>query len=397
VNELVDAFALEAGLTFLNHGSFGACPRAVLEAQRRWRDRLEADPVRFFVELFEPSLAAARDAAAALVGVAPEDLVFVRNATEGVNAVLRSLSFEPGDELLTLDQGYPACHDALRFVADRSGARVVEARLPWPLPSDEDAAVEALVEAIEGAVGPRTRLALLDHVTSPTGVVLPVERLVPRLEAAGVPVLVDGAHAPGMLDLRIAELGASYYAANFHKHTCAPKGAAMLWVRPDRQAAIHPPVISHGYRSPRDRKRLLEEFDWTGTGDPTPWLVLPEAFAIVEGLGGPRYWERNRAQVLRGRALVADALAVTAPVPEGRVGTLAALPLPPRIGARPKGALSADPVQRRLRHEHGIQVPIVSWPGPNGRLVRLSAHLYNDDADYARLAEVLPRLLAEEG
>ncbi|MCA9710728.1 MAG: aminotransferase class V-fold PLP-dependent enzyme, partial [Myxococcales bacterium] len=320
-----DRWQLDPSVTFLNHGSFGACPRAVLERQGELRARLEAEPVRFMVHELPGLLDDARAEVAAFLGARPEDLGFVRNATSGVNAVLRSLRFEPGDELLVTNHGYNACANVADFVTERAGARVVVAQVPFPLGSEDE-----VVQAVLGAVTPRTRLALLDHVTSPTGLVLPLARLVAALDERGVDTLVDGAHAPGMLDLDLRALGAAWYTANFHKHTCAPKGAAMLWAREDKQAGLHPATISHGYNSPRARKRWLEELDWQGTDDPTPWLCVPEAIALVGGLvegGWPEIRARNRALALEGREILCEALEVPAPAPASMIGTLAAVPL----------------------------------------------------------------------
>lgn len=380
---------LDPEITFLNHGSFGACPRAVLERQTELRDRLEREPVRFFVYELEGMLERARERVAAFVGARPQDLGFVRNATSGVNAVLRSLRFQPGDEILVTDHGYNACSNVVDFVAQRWGARRVVAALPFPLASEDE-----VVEAVLAAVTERTRVALLDHVTSPTGLVLPLERLVPALRERGVDTLVDGAHAPGMLPLDLNALGAAWYTANFHKHTCAPKGAAMLWVREDKQAGLHPATISHGYNSQRTRSRWLEEIDWQGTDDPTPWLCVPEAIAFVGGLvegGWPEIRARNHALALQGRRILCEALEIPAPAPESMIGTLAAVPLWDGDDAPPSSALYADPLQVALFEEDRIQVPLPPWPRPPRRLVRISAHLYNEAAEYRRLAEALVR------
>lgn len=380
---------LDPEIVFLNHGSFGACPRAVLEVQTELRARLEREPVHFFVHQLEPLLDRAREQVAAFVGARPEELGFVRNATNGVNAVLRSLRFEPGDELLVTDHGYHACRNVLEFVARRWGAKVVVAKIPFPLRSEDE-----VIAAVLDAVGERTRLALLDHVTSPTGLVLPLARLVRALDERGIDTLVDGAHAPGMLDLDLRAIGAAWYTANFHKHTCAPKGAAMLWAREDKQAGLHPATISHGYDSPRLRSRWHEELDWQGTDDPTPWLCVPEALrfvgSLVEG-GWPQVRARNRALALEGRAILCEALGVQAPAPESMIGTLAAVPLWDGETAPPSSALYADPLQLALFEEDRIEVPLPPWPSPPKRLVRISAHLYNEAEEYRVLARALQR------
>jgi len=382
-------WTLDPDVTFLNHGSFGACPRVVLEAQSELRARLEREPVKFFVHDLESMRDDARAEVAAFVGARPEDMGFVRNATTGVNAVLRSLRFEPGDQLLVTDHGYNACSNALSFVADRWGAEVVIARLPFPLNSEDE-----VVEAVLGAVTDRTRFALLDHVTSPTGLVLPVKRLVAGLEERGIDTMIDGAHAPGMLDLDVSAIGAAYYAANFHKWTCAPKGAAMLWVREDRQEGIHPAVISHGYNSGRTRKRFLEELDWVGTDDPTPALCVPVAIRFLEGLvGWSSIRERNRALVLEGRNRICRLLGSEPPAPDAMIGALAALPIPDGRGETPSSAMYADPLQIALFEKHRIEVPIPPWPEPPKRLVRVSAFLYNEPEQYSKLGSALLDLL----
>lgn len=383
---------LEPGLTFLNHGSFGACPRPVLDAQRRERERLEANPVRYLARELEPRLDEVRAELAAFVGAEPADLVFVANATTAVNAVVRSLRFRAGDELLALDHGYGACLNVLRHAAVEHGAAVVLARVPFPLES-----ADAAVDAILAAAGPRTRLALVDHVTSPTGLVLPLHRIVPALEARGIPVLVDGAHAPGMVPLDLGALGASYYTGNAHKWLCAPKGAGFLHVRRELQAAIRPAVISHGASAGRaDRSRFLLEFDWVGTVDPTAVLAIPEALRFVGSLapgGWPEVMRRNRRLALSARSLLADALGVPPPAPDAMVGSLAALPLPDGAADPPRSPLYRDALQDALVERFAIEVPVVPWPAPPRRLLRISAQLYNGLDDYRRLAAALRALL----
>jgi isopenicillin-N epimerase len=339
-------------------------------------------------------LATARQALAAFVGADPDDLAFVRNATSGVNAVLRSLGLAPGDELLVTDHAYNACRNALDFVAGRAGAGVVVAALPFPV----DAPGE-VVDAVLAKVTPRTRLALLDHVTSPTGLVLPIATLVGELAGRGVDTLVDGAHAPGMLPLELVRLGAAYYSGNCHKWLCAPKGSAFLWVRRDRQAGVRPLTISHGATARRaDRSRFRLEFDWTGTDDPTAWLTVPRAIeyvgSLVEG-GWPALMARNRALALEARALLCEAAGTAPPCPDEMVGSLAAVRLPDG-GAAEITWRRPDPLQQRLFDGWGVEVPVISWPAPPQRLVRVSAQLYNERDHYVRLADALRKELADE-
>ena len=315
-------------------------------------------------------------------------LVFVPNATAGVNTVLHSLRFEPGDELLVTDHEYNACRNAFDHAAERSGARVVVVPLPFPLRSAEE-----VVAAIIERVTPRTRLALVDHVTSQTGLVLPIEALVRELQARGVDTLVDGAHAPGMVPLDLRRIGAAYYTGNCHKWICAPKGAAFLRVRRDRQHVVRPLVISHGANSERtDRPRFLLEFGWTGTGDPTAWLCVPEALRFMHSLlpgGWPELMKRNRELALAARRILCDALAIEPPAPQDLIGTLVSVPIPDARGTPTPDALHLDPLQERLLAEHAIEVPVIAWPRWPRRLLRISAQLYNSVPQYERLAAAL--------
>jgi isopenicillin-N epimerase len=407
-SELAVHWALDPEVTFLNHGSFGACPREVLESQRRWRDRLEAQPVQFLARDLPRLLGEARTDLATFVGADPDDLAFVANATGAVNAVVRSLRFAPGDELLTDDHEYNATINILRHVAERDGARVVVAAIPFPPPS-----AAAIAEAILGAVTERTRLALISHVTSPTALVFPIERIVEELAARGVETLVDGAHAPGMVPLDLDRLGAAWYTGNLHKWVCAPKGAAFLHARRDRQPGLRPPTISHGANADlRDGgpSRYRAEFDWQGTLDPTPWLAVPAALRFVGSLadgGWPAVMDRNRTLTRRARDVVGPVLGTP---PAGRpaddlLGSMVALPLPADgpLAAAGSGSspLDTDPIQARLVRDHRIEVPIYRWPvpaaeasGPLRRLIRISSALHNGPDDVDRLVEALGAIAA---
>jgi isopenicillin-N epimerase len=390
---------LDPAVTFLNHGSYGACPEPVLEAQRVLRDRMEAEPVRFLSGDLPDLLDAARRDVAAFLGADPGGLAFVANATTGVNTVLRSLRFDAGDELLTDDHEYNATINAMRAVAEPVGARVVIARIPFPITAPGDA-----LEAILAAVTPRTRLVMVSQVTSPTALILPVAELVAELDRRGIDTLIDGAHAPGMLPVDLDGLGAAYWTGNGHKWLCGPKGSAVLWVRADRREQIHPLVVSHGANEPQtDRSRFRAEFDWMGTGDPTPNLVLPAAIAWMassapDGGGWPSVMAANHGLAIAGRDRVATALGVPPAAPDSMLGSMAALPVP---GVEDEAG--AEALRRGLEQEDAIQVPIGGWPvraartagdqGPEQILIRISAQRYNEPADYDQLAEALVRRL----
>jgi isopenicillin-N epimerase len=390
---------LDPAVTFLNHGSYGACPEPVLALQRTWRDRLESEPVRFMERVLPDAMTGARQRVAAFLGADPAGLAFVSNATSGVNTVLRSLRFEPGDELLTTDHEYNATLNALATIAERDGARVVMARIPLPV-TDPAQAVAAILQVVT----PRTRLALISHITSPTALVLPIGEIVAALDAQGVDTLVDAAHAPGMVPVDVDGLGAAYWTGNGHKWLCGPKGSAVLWVRADRRALIHPLVISHGANEPLDgRERFRLEFDWTGTGDPTPALALADAIEWMgarEPGGWPAIMAANHLLARAARDRLAETIDVAPIAPDEMTGSMAALALP-----GPTDEAAARTLQRALTDQDGIQVPIMTWPvraarAPGGgaslRLLRISAQRYNEPADYDRLAEALARRLAAE-
>jgi isopenicillin-N epimerase len=380
----------DSTITFLNHGSYGACPRPVLEAQRALIDELESDPVRFLSREYEARLDAAREAVAEFLHADPAGLVVVPNATTGVATVLGSLRLRPGDELLTTDHEYNATLNALAAVADRAKARVVRAEIPLPIRHPEQA-----VEAILSRVTPRTRLALVSHVTSPSALVLPIETIVRELDRLGVDTLVDAAHAPGMVPVDLRALGAAYWTGNGHKWLCGPKGAGALYVREDRRDGVVPLVTSHGRNDPRpDRPALWKEFDWQGTGDPTAFLALPEAIRVIGELV-PGGWEAhmaaNRDLARAARARLQDALGLEPLAPESMIGSMAAIALP--------GAV--DALTTALAEEDAIEVPVGPWPvraardDPDGPaklvLLRISAQRYNEPADYERLADALVR------
>ncbi len=347
---------------------------------------MEQQPLQFFGRDLEALLDQARVELGAFVGADGDDLAFVPNATTAVNTVLRSLLLEPGDELLTTSQEYNACRNALNYVAERHGLKVVVAEVSFPI-----AAPEQVVEAIVSCVTAKTRLALIDHIVSQTGLLFPLTELIQALTHRGVETLVDGAHAPGMVPLNLHALGATYYTGNCHKWLCAPKGAAFLYVQRDRQTAIRPLTISHGANSPRtDRSRFRLEFDWTGTDDPTAYLCIPEAIRFMGSLL-PGGWDdlmaNNHALAIAGRQVLCQTLKLTPPCPDAMLGSLAGVPLP---DGNPQA------LQDALLEQYQIEVPIVPYPTTSSRLVRISAQLYNHLEQYQYLATAIAELLYKE-
>ena len=397
-SSLSSHWLLDSEVVFLNHGSFGACPKAVLAHQEMLRFRMERQPVRFLFRDIEPLLDQTRGALASFLGCSSDDLALITNATMGVNAVLRSLRFDAGDELLVTDHEYNASRNVLEFVAQRDQARIVVASIPFP-----PASPRAIVDHLMVRVTDRTRIALVDHVTSQTGLIFPIEEIVAELNGRGVDTLVDGAHAPGMLPLDLTRIGASYYTGNCHKWICAPKGSAFLHVRGDRQDRIRPTSISHGANSPRtDRSRFRIEFDWTGTFDPTAVMSIPAALNFIGSLlegGWAEVRERNHRLVMEGARSIADLAGLSFSISEELIGSMVAFKLPP--SRRPPApdnrvaVLAIDPLQDALMDRANIEVPIFYWPDDSQRMLRISAALYNDISEYELLGTTLRGLLAE--
>ncbi len=388
-------WTLDPDVVFLNHGSFGACPSHLLEYQSELIARMEREPMRFFVMELPGLLEEALADLGRFIGADPAGLAYVNNASSAVSTVLRSLSFQAGDRLLITDHAYPACRNALDYTAGRTGLEVTVARVPFPV-TGPDQVFDAIMEAYR----PGTKIALLDHITSPTGLLFPINRLVNELQARGTDVLVDGAHAPGMVDLDLDRLGAAYYTGNCHKWMCTPKGSAFLHVRSDRLEQVRPLTISHGATAPTDRtSRFRNEFDWTGTDDPTPFLTVPESIRYFRKLvpgGWPAMRERNRELLVRAVETMTGVAGLVAPAPTGMLLNLAAFPLPDDPRADDKDTFGFSAIRRKLLDEYRIQIPVFTWPRVPGRVVRLSAQLYNDLSQYHYLAKTIKELLSAE-
>jgi isopenicillin-N epimerase len=385
-------FLLPPDVVFLNHGSFGACPRPVFETYQAWQLELEREPVEFLARRFTDLMRHAREALAAYVGAAADELVYVPNATTGLNIVARSLPLQPGDEVLASDHEYGALDRTWRFVCARRGARYINQPLPLPVES-----AEQVVKTLWLAVNERTRVLFLSHITSPTALILPVAELVRRAREAGILTVVDGAHAPGQIPLDLSALGADFYSGNCHKWLCAPKGSAFLYARRDMQHLIEPLVVSWGWeedrpdRSGRPVRSFVNEQEWQGTRDPAAFLSVPAAIQFQ----AEHDWPRVRAEcheLLRDVGQRLGQLTGLPPIcpdqdptdlrnPSGLhmwYAQMASFPLPP---------CDAAALQRRLFGEYHIEVPVIEW---NGRqFVRVSVQGYNTAEDVAALAEAL--------
>jgi isopenicillin-N epimerase len=391
VNNEANVWRLDPEVINLNAGGLGSCPTPVLEAQARWREQMERRPHEFLLRELEGHMLKVREALGRFVGSDPDHLAMVPNATAGVNAVLRSLDFRPGDELLTTSHEYNGCLNALDYVASRAGATIVRAPIPFPIEDPEQ-----VTAAVLAGVTKRTRLAMISHITSATALVFPIEEIVSELNQMGVDVLIDGAHAPGLVDLELDWLGAAYYSGNCHKWLCGPKGTGFLHVRKDKQPLIHPLVIGFRANDPRtDISQFRKEFDWPGVYDPTGFLSIPDALDFLEDLapGGLRgLAARNRGLALEARDRLCPIFEIEPPAPDSMLTAMVALPLDhliPEPDRRPQLGI-------QLRERYRIEVPILRWrPRPNTEsgVIRISCQAFNDRSDIEALAHGMTELL----
>jgi isopenicillin-N epimerase len=373
------AWAMDPDVAYLNHGAFGATPVCVLAAQQALRDRLERNPVDFLVGQLPELLAAVRAEVAEFLGADEQGLVFVDNATTGAQTVIAQLTLGPGDEIVTTDHCYPAVLAQLRRAAEAAGARLRIAPVPWPPPGPG-----AVAESVLSPVTPRTRLLVVDHVASCSGLVFPVADIAAECRRRGVPVLVDGAHAAGMLPVDLREIGADFWTGNMHKWVCAPKASAALYVAPQWRDTLQPLVASHGLRD-----GYQPSFDWTGTRDPTALLAVPAALGFFAQAGWDAVRARNNALARRGAALLAERIGTRPPADgltgeDGQAGSMRLVELPAAMTEAGARAL-----ERRLLEEYRIVVPVTELGG--WRWLRVSAQLYNTIDDYERLAAALRR------
>jgi isopenicillin-N epimerase len=377
---LCDQFLLRDDIVFLNHGSFGACPRPIFEAYQAWQLELERQPVEFMLRRFDGLMTEARAALGAYVGADANDLVYVVNATTGLNVVARSLPLEPGDEVLTTDHEYGALDRTWRFICQKRGARYV--RMPVGLPITS---VEQVVEAIWGGVTPRTRVLFVSHITSPTAITLPVAELIRRAREAGIITVIDGAHAPGQIPLDLEALGADFYSGNCHKWMMTPKGSAFLHARREVQHLLEPLVVSWGWESEKSGpSQFVDHHEWQGTRDIAAFLAVPAAIKFMEEHDWPEVRRACHELVHYARQAITEVTGLAPITPDSSewFSQMASFPLP---------VCDAEPLQRRLHDEFRIEVPVVTWN--DRQFVRISAQGYNTRSDVDALLDALRALL----
>ena len=366
------AWTLDPGLAYLNHGGFGATPVSVLAEQQVWRDALERNPVGFLVHQLPALLDAVRTEVAAFLGADDEGLVFVDNATTGTQTVIAQARLGPGDEVVATDHCYPAVLAQLRQAVDNAGAVLRIAAVPLPAGSRA-----AVADAVLSRLSVRTRLLVVDHVASCSGLVFPVEEIAAECRRQGVAVLVDGAHAAGMLPVDLGKLGADFWVGNMHKWVCAPKASAVLHVAPRWRDTVRPLVASHGKAD-----GYLSSFSWTGTHDPTAMLAVPAALAFFRRPGWEAVRQHNNELALQGAELIAARIGTSPPDVSGLAASMRLVPLP-----APLTEADARALEQRLLRERGVVVPVTCHGG--WRWLRVSAQLYNTPSDYERLAAAL--------
>jgi len=373
-------WTLDRNIAFLNHGSFGATPRVVLAAQQELRAELEREPVHFYDRVAPGRLDTALEALGAFLDAPADCLGFVTNATEGVHAVIRSTPFSPGDEIISTAHAYDAIANLLRHTASRLGLRVRFIDIALPFDADQFAA------SIESEITERTRLIVVDHFTSISAIIYPVERIVRFARERGIDTCIDGAHAPGMLDLSLRALGATYYTGNCHKWICAPKGAGFLYVDPEKRGGIHPNTISNHYG-----RGFHDEFAWQGTRDITPWLCVPAAIEFMDSLRWDRIRDHNRTLTLWAKSMLCKAWGATPVASPEFIGSMATLPLPDTL--KSFAQIDRFEASRIMYERFGIEVPFMNVNGR--RMLRISCQVYNAPDEYQRLRDAVAAVESE--
>jgi isopenicillin-N epimerase len=373
-------FMFKDGLTYLNHGAYGATARPVMDAAQALREKIESQPSSFMTSQLSQELRASAQILGYYVGAQGEDIVFQDNATTAINAVLRSLVLFPGDEVLTTSLTYGAVMRTLEFVCDRADARLIPVHIDYPMID-----AETVVDTIVAAISPRTRLLVIDHVTSKTASILPIAEIAAECRDRGIHILVDGAHAPAMLDLNIESLGVTWYTGNCHKWMGAPRGSAFLWTVAERQAYLRPTTISHfiadGY---------VPAFDWPGTKDFTPYLTIPAALEYRSLYGEDQIRSYCNRLAYEAGQHVARQLGTRTGIPKSMSAAMMTVALPEGYG--PAKQDNANALRARIRQDHNLEIDIQAF---ERRLwLRLSAYIYNDMEDADRLVHAVKAVRA---
>ncbi len=381
MKSLRDEFLLNPNVVFLNHGSFGATPRRVFDCYQRWQRELETQPVEFLGRRFNELMHESRTALSTYLGTSAENLVFIPNATTGINAVARSLALRPGDEVLSTDHEYGAMDRTWKFMSRKKGFSYKRQTIPLPVTT-----AETFADQIWEGVTEFTRVIFLSHITSPSALILPIEKIIQRAHEHGIITVIDGAHAPGQLHFSLDKLGADFYTGNLHKWLCAPKGAAFLYARPEVQELVEPLVVSWGWESDTPGpSRFVDYYEWTGTRDISAYLTVPEAIRFQK----EHDWDKVRvachhlAQETRTALSTLTALPPIQPDSESWYAQMVAAGLPSKV--------NPEDLKTKLYDQYRIEVPVHEFNGHN--LIRVSYQGYNDEGDQAALLSALSQLL----
>lgn len=392
-SKFVKYWGLDKNIIFLNHGSFGSCPIPVLNKQNEFRKKLESEPVRFFTREYEKLYYNSKKALADFVNCDYEDIVFVNNATTGVNTILKSYDFNAGDEILITNQIYPACKNAVNFVAKKYSLNVNEVKISLPVKDNSQ-----IISLITNSITPKTRLALIDHITSIPGIIFPVKELTEILHSKNIDVLIDGAHAPGMVDLNIKDINPEFYTGNCHKWLCTPKGSAFLYVKKEKQDMIHPLVTSRSTNNDSVNKFQLE-FSWQGTDDVTPFLCIPTAIKFLDSLhkdGIKGLIKRNHNLAFEAGKMICNEFDLELPYPENMTGTLYGIPFFKDKQVNYFITNNRSKLQDILYYEYNIEVIVTYWDKPPDRILRIAAQAYNSIEQYKYLIKSIKKILKDK-
>ena len=386
-SRLVQHWNIDTSFLFLNHGSFGACLRKILGLQNEFRNQLEQQPLKFLTRDLPELYSFSKRKLSEFLNADNENIVFVHNATTGVNTILNSYPWQAGDEILITNHIYPACKNSVNYYRNKHKLLVKEVNIPFPIENEE-----ITTELLLRETSVKTKLLLIDHISSATGLLFPIHQIVREFNRRKIDVLVDGAHAPGTVPLNLNELQASYYTGNCHKWLCTPKGSAFLYVRPDRQQHVFPLTIS---LTAIQQNRFEERFYWQGTEDPTPYLCVGDSIDYMKNLlegGWPAIMKSNHELAIKGRQIICDTLEISLPCPDNMLSNLASIPIQDTTSPIPVKFNQFDDLQENLFQNYQIELFVTYWPAHPKRLIRISPQLYNSEEQYLLLANILKEL-----